>query len=100
MPLYVYYFLQFFLLESTRFFFNPNGTTRARSFFSLHGEVNVRAHASSVLHDKLIVFGGVRDKAGRGEGENRRTVVFRRLGENVVVKDFLEKSFLWCFLQW
>jgi Ras-related protein Rab-1A len=28
------------------------------------GQVNVRAHASSVLHDKLIVFGGVRDKAG------------------------------------
>eukprot|EP00747_Dinoflagellata_sp_TGD_P170326 gnl/TRDRNA2_/TRDRNA2_201615_c0_seq1.p1 gnl/TRDRNA2_/TRDRNA2_201615_c0~~gnl/TRDRNA2_/TRDRNA2_201615_c0_seq1.p1 ORF type:complete len:618 (-),score=101.99 gnl/TRDRNA2_/TRDRNA2_201615_c0_seq1:79-1854(-) len=27
------------------------------------GQVNVRAHASSVLHDKLIVFGGVRDKA-------------------------------------
>jgi len=26
------------------------------------GQVNVRAHASSVLHDKLIVFGGVRDK--------------------------------------
>ena len=25
-------------------------------------EVNVRAHASAVLHDKLIVFGGVRDK--------------------------------------
>uniref|UniRef100_A0A7S1B080 Uncharacterized protein n=1 Tax=Noctiluca scintillans TaxID=2966 RepID=A0A7S1B080_NOCSC len=27
------------------------------------GQVNVRAHASAVLHDKLIVFGGVRDKA-------------------------------------
>ena len=26
-------------------------------------QVNVRCHASSVLHDKLIVFGGVRDKA-------------------------------------
>mmetsp|Transcript_77418 Transcript_77418/g.214045 ORF Transcript_77418/g.214045 Transcript_77418/m.214045 type:complete len:580 (+) Transcript_77418:85-1824(+) len=26
------------------------------------GQVSVRAHASSVLHDKLIVFGGVRDK--------------------------------------
>eukprot|EP00435_Cladocopium_sp_Y103_P010552 s685_g2.t1 len=26
------------------------------------GQVNVRSHASSVLHDKLIVFGGVRDK--------------------------------------
>jgi len=26
------------------------------------GQVNVRTHASSVLHDKLIVFGGVRDK--------------------------------------
>lgn len=26
------------------------------------GQVNVRAHASSVLHDKLIVFGGIRDK--------------------------------------
>eukprot|EP00928_Gymnodinium_smaydae_P087510 TRINITY_DN71768_c0_g1_i1.p1 TRINITY_DN71768_c0_g1~~TRINITY_DN71768_c0_g1_i1.p1 ORF type:complete len:625 (+),score=129.21 TRINITY_DN71768_c0_g1_i1:100-1875(+) len=26
------------------------------------GQVNVRAHAASVLHDKLIVFGGVRDK--------------------------------------
>jgi len=26
------------------------------------GQVNARAHASSVLHDKLIVFGGVRDK--------------------------------------
>mmetsp|Transcript_43253 Transcript_43253/g.99708 ORF Transcript_43253/g.99708 Transcript_43253/m.99708 type:complete len:573 (+) Transcript_43253:63-1781(+) len=26
------------------------------------GQVNVRAHASAVLHDKLIVFGGVRDK--------------------------------------
>ena len=29
-----------------------------------HSQVNARAHASSVLHDKLIVFGGVRDKAG------------------------------------
>lgn len=27
------------------------------------GQVNVRAHASAVLHDKLIVFGGVRDRA-------------------------------------
>jgi Ras-related protein Rab-1A len=27
------------------------------------GQLNVRAHASAVLHDKLIVFGGVRDKA-------------------------------------
>ena len=27
-------------------------------------QVNARAHASSVLHDKLIVFGGVRDKVG------------------------------------
>merc|ERR1719324_999339 len=26
------------------------------------GQVNVRAHAASVLHDKLIIFGGVRDK--------------------------------------
>lgn len=26
------------------------------------GQVNVRGHASSVLHDKLIIFGGVRDK--------------------------------------
>lgn len=26
------------------------------------GQVNVRAHASAVLHDKLIVFGGVRDR--------------------------------------
>ena len=30
---------------------------------SHHCQVNVRSHASSVLHDKLIVFGGVRDKA-------------------------------------
>mmetsp|Transcript_107446 Transcript_107446/g.303792 ORF Transcript_107446/g.303792 Transcript_107446/m.303792 type:complete len:580 (+) Transcript_107446:97-1836(+) len=29
------------------------------------GQVNVRAHASSVLHDKLIVFGGVRDKVSQ-----------------------------------
>eukprot|EP00438_Fugacium_kawagutii_P035320 Skav206910 [mRNA] locus=scaffold808:303038:305744:+ [translate_table: standard] len=29
------------------------------------GQVNVRSHASSVLHDKLIVFGGVRDKAAK-----------------------------------
>lgn len=26
------------------------------------GQLNVRAHASTVLHDKLIIFGGVRDK--------------------------------------
>merc|ERR1719171_450308 len=32
------------------------------------GQVNVRAHASSVLHDKLIVFGGVRDKTSEGGG--------------------------------
>ena len=32
----------------------------------LKPEVNARAHASSVLHDKLIVFGGVRDKVGVG----------------------------------
>lgn len=38
------------------------------------GQVNVRAHASSVLHDKLIVFGGVRDKSsgtGADAGEQR-----------------------------
>jgi len=29
------------------------------------GQVNVRAHASAVLHDKLIVFGGVRDKVSQ-----------------------------------
>ncbi|CAE8622422.1 unnamed protein product [Polarella glacialis] len=34
------------------------------------GQVNVRAHASSVLHDKLIVFGGVRDKVTE-TGKNR-----------------------------
>jgi|EP00927_Polykrikos_kofoidii_P077508 Ras-related protein Rab-1A len=33
------------------------------------GQVNVRAHASSVLHDKLIVFGGVRDKAPSRAGQ-------------------------------
>merc|ERR1719453_1466107 len=41
------------------------------------GQLNVRAHASAVLHDKLIVFGGVRDKAastvkkGQPESEPR-----------------------------
>ena len=34
-------------------------------------KVNVRSHASSVLHDKLIVFGGVRDKAWGGGGDTR-----------------------------
>eukprot|EP00921_Rhytidocystis_pertsovi_P001830 GHVQ01003149.1.p1 GENE.GHVQ01003149.1~~GHVQ01003149.1.p1 ORF type:complete len:459 (+),score=69.55 GHVQ01003149.1:1291-2667(+) len=29
------------------------------------GQINVRGHASAVLHDKLIVFGGVRDHADR-----------------------------------
>mmetsp|Transcript_19127 Transcript_19127/g.45041 ORF Transcript_19127/g.45041 Transcript_19127/m.45041 type:complete len:586 (-) Transcript_19127:82-1839(-) len=33
------------------------------------GQVSVRAHASSVLHDKLIVFGGVRDKVAES-GQN------------------------------
>lgn len=32
------------------------------------GQVNVRAHASSVLHDKLIVFGGVRDRKSESGG--------------------------------
>jgi len=32
------------------------------------GQVNVRTHASSVLHDKLIVFGGVRDKTVTRKG--------------------------------
>jgi len=36
------------------------------------GQVNVRAHASSVLHDKLIVFGGVRDKTNAGEGGSKK----------------------------
>merc|ERR1719424_1215044 len=35
------------------------------------GQVNVRAHASSVLHDKLIVFGGVRDKTNEGGGKKK-----------------------------
>lgn len=32
------------------------------------GSINVRSHASSVLHDKLIVFGGVRDKESKEKG--------------------------------
>lgn len=36
------------------------------------GQVNVRAHASSVLHDKLIVFGGVRDKSSGTGGSNKK----------------------------
>lgn len=35
------------------------------------GQVNVRAHASSVLHDKLIVFGGVRDKTSEADGNKK-----------------------------
>lgn len=26
------------------------------------GQINVRGHSAAILHDKLIVFGGVRDK--------------------------------------
>ena len=26
------------------------------------GSINVRAHSAAILHDKIIVFGGVRDK--------------------------------------
>eukprot|EP00923_Selenidium_pygospionis_P011234 GHVN01019474.1.p1 GENE.GHVN01019474.1~~GHVN01019474.1.p1 ORF type:complete len:656 (-),score=90.79 GHVN01019474.1:3122-5089(-) len=34
------------------------------------GQVNIRAHASTVLHDKLIVFGGARERA-TGESAKR-----------------------------
>jgi Ras-related protein Rab-1A len=37
------------------------------------GQVNVRAHASSVLHDKLIVFGGVRDRKGEAAGAGQKS---------------------------
>jgi Ras-related protein Rab-1A len=37
------------------------------------GQVNVRAHASSVLHDKLIVFGGVRDRKGDAAGAGQKS---------------------------
>mmetsp|Transcript_33197 Transcript_33197/g.71171 ORF Transcript_33197/g.71171 Transcript_33197/m.71171 type:complete len:590 (-) Transcript_33197:147-1916(-) len=34
------------------------------------GQINVRSHASSVLQDKLVVFGGVRDKVKENSRKN------------------------------
>jgi len=44
------------------------------------GQVNVRAHAASVLHDKLIVFGGVRDKVS---GTAQKPVVEPRISKKL-----------------
>ncbi|CAK0902825.1 unnamed protein product, partial [Prorocentrum cordatum] len=52
---------------SDLYILDAGGQRWARPLYE--GQVNVRAHASSVLHDKLIVFGGVRDKARTGPQE-------------------------------
>mmetsp|Transcript_167440 Transcript_167440/g.407010 ORF Transcript_167440/g.407010 Transcript_167440/m.407010 type:complete len:586 (-) Transcript_167440:187-1944(-) len=43
------------------------------------GQVSVRAHASSVLHDKLIVFGGVRDKVSDSARDEREPRISKKL---------------------
>lgn len=53
------------------------------------GQVNVRAHATSVLHDKLIVFGGVRDKAGEGAA-NKKIEKESRISKKLFFLNVLE----------
>ena len=48
--------------------------------------MNVRAHASAVLHDKLIVFGGVRDKATG----TKKTEVESRISKKLFFLNVLE----------
>lgn len=43
------------------------------------GQVSVRSHASSVLHDKLIVFGGVRDKVSDTARDEREPRISKKL---------------------
>mmetsp|Transcript_30024 Transcript_30024/g.82397 ORF Transcript_30024/g.82397 Transcript_30024/m.82397 type:complete len:589 (+) Transcript_30024:89-1855(+) len=51
------------------------------------GQVNVRAHASSVLHDKLIVFGGVRDKVS---GTAKKPEIEPRISKKLFFLNVLE----------
>jgi len=53
------------------------------------GQVNVRAHATSVLHDKLIVFGGVRDKTGE-TGSNKKVDKESRISKKLFFLNVLE----------
>merc|ERR1719316_2207476 len=53
------------------------------------GQVNVRAHASAVLHDKLIVFGGVRDKAPSSSGR-RSSDAEQRISKKLFFLNVLE----------
>lgn len=53
------------------------------------GQLNVRAHASAVLHDKLIVFGGVRDKASEG-GKSKKSDEKHRISKKLFFLNVLE----------
>merc|ERR1712217_948365 len=54
------------------------------------GQVNVRAHASSVLHDKLIVFGGVRDKITQSSKKGAPPDVEPRISKKLFFLNVLE----------
>lgn len=54
------------------------------------GQVNVRAHASSVLHDKLIVFGGVRDKITTSSRKGAPPDVEPRISKKLFFLNVLE----------
>merc|ERR1712039_446626 len=54
------------------------------------GQVNVRAHASSVLHDKLIVFGGIRDKITQSSRKGAPPDVEPRISKKLFFLNVLE----------
>merc|ERR1712217_223903 len=54
------------------------------------GQVNVRAHASSVLHDKLIVFGGVRDKITQSSKKGAPPDIEPRISKKLFFLNVLE----------
>jgi len=60
------------------------------------GEINVRAHAAAVLHDKLIVFGGCRSgsKKTLGFSSDDDSILSRVQGENRISKKLFFLSVL------
>jgi small GTP-binding protein len=54
------------------------------------GQVSVRAHAASVMHDKLIVFGGVRDKITPAKSKGQPDVCEPRMSRKLFFLNVLE----------
>lgn len=54
------------------------------------GQINLRSHASAVLQDKLVVFGGVRDKVKEGGRKGAAPEVESRISKKLFFLNVLE----------